>query len=161
MRKNILSTVAVAIVVTAASSAVAGPGNLTIVDAAGSLHAVKEFRGKWVLVNYWATWCAACIEEMPELSTLSSQEPELIVLGATDEEITPEQLRSFVNRHQVSYVLGRSDKAKIPHELSPSVLGVKVRPLSYLVAPDGSVAKRFVGAVDVGKLKLLIADRRR
>lgn len=122
---------------------------------------MKDFRGKWVLVNYWATWCSACIEEMPALSTLSSQEPQLIVLGVTDEAITPEQLRAFVTRRQVSYFLGRSDRSNIPRELSSSVLGVQVRPLSYLIAPDGSVAKRFVGPIDVGKLKLLMAAHRR
>jgi thiol-disulfide isomerase/thioredoxin len=144
-----------------ATPVAADPGDLTVVDASGARHALKDLHGKWVLVNYWATWCGACIAEMPALSALAAQEPALSILGVTDEQITPDQLRLFLARHPVSYTAGWSDKTAIPRELSPTMMGVEVRPLSYLIAPDGRVAKRFRGAVDPAKIRRVLATYRR
>ena len=52
-----------------------------------------------MLVNYWATWCGDCIAELPALSKLAQEEPNLIVLGLTDEKITTQKLQTFLVVH--------------------------------------------------------------
>ena len=159
MRKIGLAALFATVAVTWSSTAVADPGALVLDDAAGVRHQVKDFRGKWVLINYWATWCAACIEEMPALANLAAEEPRLSVLGVTDETITLSELRLFEARHPVGYLLGKSEKEKIPRDVFPSVLGVQVRPMSFLISPDGRVARRYIGTLDIAKLKILLADQ--
>ena len=160
VRRKLGINIVVALLLANAGAASADTGTLAITDASGTTHSVKEFHGRWVLVNYWATWCSACIEEMPALSSLESQQPELTILGTTTEVLSPDQIRSFVAKHPVAYFIGRSDKAGIPGELSPSVLGVQVRPISYLITPDGKVKERFLGTVRLAKLKSLMSESR-
>jgi thiol-disulfide isomerase/thioredoxin len=160
LRKQTINIV-VALLLASARAVAADTGTLAITDASGATHSVKEYRGRWILVNYWATWCSACIEEMPALSSLQSRRRELTILGTTTEVLGPDQLRSFVAKHPVAYFIGRTDKAGIPSELPPSVLGVQVRPISYLITPDGKVAKRFLGTVSLAKLESPMSDPRR
>ena len=112
-----------------------------------------------MLVNYWATWCGACVEELPALSKLAREEPTLVVLGLTDEKLTAQKLQIFLQAHPVSYPLAIIAKDAVPEELPTSAFGLRVRPLSYLIGPDGKVVDRFVGEIDADKLKQRMEDR--
>ena len=64
----------------------------------GKRHKLSDYRGKWVVVNYWATWCPPCLEEMPELEMFHNnhKDKDAIVLGVNLEKIDAALLRGFV-----------------------------------------------------------------
>ena len=76
-----------------------GQDDFTLPDIDGRAHSLSDYRGKWVLVNYWATWCPPCLEELPELEVFhTNAEGKAVVLGVNMEEIDEPQLRAFVEQ---------------------------------------------------------------
>src|SRR5690606_34408020 len=99
--------------------------------------------GKWVVVNYWATWCRPCLEEMPELSALASLRSHVEVIGLAYEDIEPGAIREFLDRHPVTYPIAIIDTLDPPADF-PTPRGL---PMTWLIAPDGRVAQEFLGPV--------------
>lgn len=127
---------------------------ITTID--GRSFSLADHAGKWVLINYWATWCVPCIAEMPMLSTLATERPQLVVIGLTTEATSPEALRSFFAKRPVSYPIAIVDKTTVPRKFSGSWMGMQARPLTYLIRPDGSLAKRFLGELTAAKVAAII-----
>ena len=73
--------------------------DFTISDGGRTLQ-LSSYRGKVVLLNFWASWCAPCIEEIPSLNQLQRQMPQLVVLGV-DVDKNPDAYRQFLARHEV------------------------------------------------------------
>ena len=145
---------AVSMLAGAASAAAAPPGPVddAVRTLDGQVVHLSDYRGRWLLVNFWATWCGSCITELPALSALASRETRLAILGLTDEVIAPDELRAFMSAHPVSYPVALVDAKSLPASLLPTVFGVEVRPISYLIAPDGTLAQRIIGEVDTVRL---------
>ena len=100
-------------------------------------------RGKWVVVNFWATWCGPCLKEMPELSALDAMREHVEVIGLDYEDIEPDALKAFMQKHPVVYPIAIVDVYDPPRDFeAPRGL-----PTTYLIAPDGKVAKHFLGPV--------------
>lgn len=119
----------------------------------GSTWDLADHRGQWVVVNFWATWCRPCLEEMPELSALGTMRAHIDVVGLAWEEITPEAMRGFLEQHPVAYpvaIIG-TDRPPTGFQMPRGL------PMTYLIAPDGSVARRFLGPVTALELENAIA----
>lgn len=97
MKRSIVA----ALLAAAATLAQAAPFELT--DTAGVTHTCASHHGKWVLVNAWATWCAPCVAEMPELEALAKARPDLVVLGLAVDGKDPRRALQFAERLHVSY----------------------------------------------------------
>lgn len=110
-------------------------------------------RGKWVVVNYWATWCVPCIKEMPDISAFVTSRKDVVAIGLAFEDSDPNDIRAFVAKHPVTYPIAQVDVMAPPKDFDTP----KGLPTTYLIAPDGHVAKRFVGPVDAAKLNEAIA----
>jgi len=105
-------------------------------------------RGKWVVVNYWATWCVPCIKEMPDISAFVQSRKDVTAIGLAFEDTDAKDIKAFVDKHPVVYPIAQVDVMAPPKDFdSPKGL-----PTTYLIAPDGHVAKRFIGPVDAAKL---------
>ena len=111
-------------------------------------------RGKWAIVNFWATWCGPCLKEMPELSALDAMREHIVVIGLAYEDNTPEDMRAFMKEHPVVYPIALVDVYDPPKDFeTPRGL-----PMTYLIAPDGKVARQFLGPVTAREIETAIAN---
>lgn len=110
-------------------------------------------RGKWVIVNFWATWCSPCIEEMPALSAFVASREDVSAIGLAWEDTERAEVLEFVQKHPVKYPLAQPDVYQ-PLADFETPRGL---PTTYLIAPDGRVAKKFTGPVTMKDLGDAIA----
>ena len=120
-----------------------------------SQHNLTQYRGKWVVVNYWATWCPPCIEEMPDLQMFHDKHSAdlAVVIGMNVELISNERLQLFLDDYFITYPIYRAS----PDE--PSPLGLMPGlPTTFLVTPDGEVVARQVGPVTSDMIEQFITN---
>ncbi|GAB3733288.1 hypothetical protein GCM10028794_10740 [Silanimonas algicola] len=112
-------------------------------------------RGRWVVVNFWATWCAPCLKEIPDLNALDAKRDDLVVIGLAYEEITPEAMRAFyAEKVKPEYPVAIVDVYNPPADFdTPRGL-----PFTVLVAPDGEVVHKFLGPVTGDEIEAKISE---
>ena len=137
--------------------AVAEKVDFTLADLDGKPVSLSDFRGKWVIVNYWATWCPPCLEEIPDLVELYEDNRDtIVVLGIDFEEVNKDYLREFVDSHMISYPVMNTEPVPVT-ELGP-VLGL---PTSYIISPEGERVARQEGPVTREAIEKYIARKER
>jgi thiol-disulfide isomerase/thioredoxin len=126
---------------------------LEVATIDGKTFDLASRRGQWVVVNFWATWCGPCLKEMPELSALDAMREHVEVIGLDYEDIEPDALKAFMQKHPVVYPIAIVDVYDPPRDFeAPRGL-----PTTYLIAPDGRVAKHFLGPVTAKDIDEAIA----
>uniref|UniRef100_A0A8J7VW93 TlpA family protein disulfide reductase n=1 Tax=Coralloluteibacterium stylophorae TaxID=1776034 RepID=A0A8J7VW93_9GAMM len=111
-------------------------------------------RGRWVVLNYWATWCAPCLKEMPDLDAFASAREDVRVLGLAYEEIAADDMRGFLQEHPVGYPIAIVDVYAPP---PPGLEAPRGLPMTHLVGPDGAIVRSFLGPVTGADLEAEIA----
>lgn len=152
-KKDLMSLLLATLLVFAGSTSHADQApDFTLPDLNGKQHKLSDYRGKWVLVNYWATWCPPCREELPELEVFYSTDKEkVVVLGVNLEDIDRGALKLFVEEQFLSYPILRAKANE--SQLVGVVTGL---PTSYLITPDGEVVARQVGPVTAENIRQFI-----
>jgi len=149
---------AVVFMVLFAVAGVAEPVDYSLPDVNGKKHSLADYKGKWVIVNYWATWCPPCQEEIPDLVEFHDRhkDDDAVVIGINFEDIGEEQLSAFVDSFLISYPILRSEPlAETPLGTIPGL------PTTFIIAPDGSPVARQVGPVTGKQLDDYIARKKK
>lgn len=102
---------------------------------------LAALRGKVVVLNFWATWCPPCVEEMPSLNRLHAQLEPLggMVLGVSVDR-DEEAYRKFLQDHQIRFPNHLDSSAAIAAEYGSSMY-----PETYIIGPDGKIARKIIG----------------
>lgn len=120
----------------------------------GGRYVLAEKRGKWVVVNFWATWCAPCIKEMPELSAMHTLRANVEVVGLAYEDTTAEDLLAFLQQRPVTYPVAIAD----PYDPPADFATPRGLPTTYLINPEGEVVHHFLGPVTAADIELKITE---
>ena len=112
---------------------------------------LKDYRGRFVLLNFWATWCSPCLKEMPdfEKAYLQMGHDKLVVLAVGMGE-SIEKIKAFYNKYGFSFPLLADNKMEIT-----KLYGVRNIPVTYMIGPDGVVLGRALGIRDWASPDLL------
>jgi thiol-disulfide isomerase/thioredoxin len=110
-------------------------------DLFGNMISMPALNGKVVFLNFWATWCGPCREEIPELIALQSKyKDKLVVIGASEDEGPPEQVANFAKRMGVNYSIIMSSP-----QLEEEYGGVAALPTSFVIDEQGRVVQKHIG----------------
>ena len=100
----------------------------------------KQLAGRWVLIDFWGTWCVPCIAAFPKLQRLQDEHPEtLSVVGLAFFSGTGDAVAAFAAQHSVGYTIWMGDEALIEK------FGVIAFPSYFLIDPEGEVVLEIVG----------------
>lgn len=119
------------------------PVDFTLQQLRGQDVSVSEFRGKWVVLNYWATWCAPCRKEIPDLSELHAARSDVVVLGLAFEDTEIENFDEFLEEFNPSYPILMVDVYAPPEPFGAP----KVLPTTIILDTEGVPVKTFLGPV--------------
>jgi peroxiredoxin len=115
--------------------------DFTVSDGSTSVH-LSSYRGQVVLLNFWATWCAPCIEEMPSLLALHHDQPALAVIAVSIDEDADAYSRFLVRRH-VDLITVRD-----PGQRAAQLYRTEMWPETYVIDRQGVIRRKFIGAQD-------------
>jgi thiol-disulfide isomerase/thioredoxin len=121
-------------------------------DAAGKPQSLAQFKGKPLLVNFWAPWCGPCVREMPELSALAdelkSKNIQVVGIGID----TPTNILEFTTKYKIAYPIfvGGMDATDWSRQLGNKNGGL---PYTVLIGADGKVAKTYLGILKFDELR--------
>lgn len=116
-----------------------------LVDMADAPHSLAEVKGKWAVVNFWATWCAPCREEMPSLERLHAAMPEIAVVLVATGRNDPAAITRLFDEVGVSLATWRDPKSELAHGL-----GIMGLPVTLILNPEGQEVGRLIGGADWG-----------
>jgi peroxiredoxin len=115
--------------------------DFTVSDGSTSVH-LADYRGKVVLLNFWATWCAPCIQETPSLLQLHHDRPDLAIVAVSIDEDEDEYKR-FVDHRHVDLITVRDPKQTVA-----KLFRTEMWPETYVIDRKGVIRRKFVGAED-------------
>jgi len=124
----------------------------TFPDANGKPQTLKQWQGKVIVLNFWATWCPPCREEMPELSELNAQyqDKNVIVLGLAIDDV--KLINEFAKETKISYPLLAAEEGGM--DLASSLGNNKgVLPYTVIIKADGTIAKTYFGRISKQQLE--------
>ena len=120
-------------------------------DSQGNTHTLSNYKGKWVLVNFWATWCPPCLKEIPDLAALFRERKDIMVIGIAMDYDDTDVVMDYVENLTIPYpiVLGNRKIAAQLDELS-------MLPSTYFFDPEGRPAARQIGITTRAEIEAFI-----
>jgi len=120
------------------------PYDFSLPDLKGRLHSLTEFKGKIILLNFWATWCPSCKEDITELITIYKQykDSDLEIIGISLDKKGLGVVDSFVQEMKIPYTILLGDEMVVK-----SYGGFKGVPTTFLIDKNGRIVKRYSGQI--------------
>ena len=126
-----------------------------LTDTKGNIFTEKNTRGKYLVVNFWATWCSPCLKEIPAFVEFYKENSEHVeILGLDFEPVNIELINEFVERFSINYPLilythiNDSEYTKFGE-----IVGM---PTTLIYSPDGELLQTFMGEITIEDLKKYI-----
>ena len=113
--------------------------DFTVSDSGRTVR-LDSFKGKVVVLNFWATWCAPCIEELPTLIAMQRRVPDVVVVAVSIDEDAA-AYRQFITDNHIDLLTVRDAAKK-----SSKLYGTERYPETYVIDQDGVIRRRFIGA---------------
>ena len=136
----------------AENTAVAALMKASLPDAKNQQRALAEWKGKTLLINFWATWCPPCVAEMPELvelqADMADRNVQIIGIGID----SPSNIQQFAEKLQISYPLlvAGMQGTELSRQFGNQAGGL---PFTVLIGPDGKVLQTYLGRLDMKKVR--------
>jgi len=140
-----------AVVFACALPAVAATFDLT--DVEGGRHRLADYRGRWVVLNFWATWCVPCIQEIPEIAAYHRDHREVVVIGVAIDAEDLAKTKQFARKLGHDYPLVISDDG-----VEKQLGSLKALPTTRIYDPRGKLVYDKPGRVDRKSLEGMIPD---
>ena len=126
-------------------------------DLQGKTHQLADYHGKWLLVNFRATWCPPCLDEIPELNSLHTahQDRDLLVIGIAMDSGSKKNVADFVRTQKILYPVVFGNQ-----KLAAQIGELEALPTSYLYAPNGELVSYQPGAVTRAGVEAYIKQKK-
>lgn len=121
-------------------------GAMHLTDLQGKLHTFDAHRGKWVVLNVWATWCAPCIKEMPELDALARGRDDVVVLGLAADGDNRARIVQFAQALKVGYPIIAGTDTLMKH------YKVRAYPTTFVFNAQGTLVFTHLGQITKAEL---------
>lgn len=109
-------------------------------DVSGHLLQIKDYRGKWVMINYWASWCSPCWKEVPELNAFLKQHSNVVILGVSFDQLPLSLLKRNVAAMKMEYPNLKEDPAA-----ALNIQYIPVLPATFIYTPEGKLKTTLLG----------------
>lgn len=131
------------------------PTKAVFKDSQGQTVDFAQFRGKWVILNYWASWCKPCYKEIPALNSFYQRHKNnVVVLGVSYDQVSGKKLQQVIDKMKIQFPTLSSDPA--------TALGlgnVPGLPATYIFNPQGKLSQRLLGIQDYASLASAISKQ--
>ena len=126
--------------------------DFTFNDIKGKSHTFSDYRGKWVIVNYWGTYCPPCLEEIPDLVSFAEKhKKDAVVLGFDAGGTTVEDLTVFAKENMMDYIIAPAQESTL------TAFGIlQGIPTSYVITPEGEEVAKVVGLIDMDEVEIFM-----
>ncbi|SEA48564.1 Peroxiredoxin [Desulfuromusa kysingii] len=125
---------------------------LTLENTKGQKISLSDLQGKIVMINFWATWCPPCIEEMPSMQRLydAMQGDDFVMLAINTEENGRSVVPEFLNKTSYTFPVLYDDQGEVQKKY-----GVYKFPETFIINKDGTIAQRIIGSLDWSSSKAI------
>lgn len=124
-------------------------------DSQGQQTTVEQLKNKWVIINYWASWCEACVEEIPELNRFyhDNKDHSIVMYGVNFDGPPPSDLMNMIKENHIDYPVLFENPTDIWHLGSLDMI-----PTTFIINPEGKIVKTMVGGLTEESLSAALKE---
>lgn len=132
--------------------------DFTLTTLQGEQVTLSDYKGKIILLNFWASWCEPCKEEMPDMQRFSEKHPDIAVLAVnlTSMDLGIDDVKQFVHYFGLTFPILLDEADVVGKQYN-----ILTIPTSYIIDPEGRIFKEVIGPMDEGMMEELVSALKR